>query len=1096
MMRVIPLLVLFSLCAPAFARAERTPERSEIHFAIPGPGVVLESSFSGQSLRRDSAGPDTFDIYGGPTRRLRDPDGIPGNGDEYVEGKFEDAGGLAPRGLSPNPGDWTGVDLTDQEPFWSVDTFNAANLNGNGVGNRAMWAGLPAGVEQSEGWSKAPGYGNDWFTVLQYESEPLADPSIGQTVQLDFVFNLDTESDYDFLRVEYERNGTWEEVYSESGSSRDPLTGQFEAPGWTFATRPGVLPIVYSGNDYGEGDRIRIRLVFMSDSAFSDEDGLIDTDGAVQLDDFVLTTSQSTFTEDFEGAGPFLFRPVKQPFAGDFAHVFSRLTDIDVCGENRTPQLAFIDFGQEPPNGPGTTGRTSTGGSTSPTWNYGNGFVVNYSGGLDGVPLHNAAVSPEVEWDLPGTEDDGAEFYGTTIEVTLWEHNPLSNGFFWFWDVRGFANGVWSPWDNDQFYYYLSATPRYTRLRLSVSHRLPAYPEKVQLRLGVVDLAAAFGFPGTDATPAPYYDDVRIAKVRVGGISLSTRSVDLANDAFPLSGSINASTAAARDALDVRFDMARDVSSGDMLASGDSVIVNATAVIPGTSIQQLVMKWSLRQNPLFDDPGIRVAPAGPFDADFASAVDAGGRTVWSGSVSMQPSTTATGIPIEDTYFADLPDEDFLYPGDLLHYYFEATDSDGRVTTLPTDTSGFGTWDAEGRSAYSRTYTVRALPTLTDASGAQPSLLVWNDFGRRGGEDEYAQAFTELGLIEGVDWDSYTTQGPSSGVSNGLGAAAVNGPLGRRGHGATVDQIAGYQTLVYFAGSLDTQLLSDGTNSGLNDKGADLLLLTAWKDLPGPRASVYFGDFVASAPTLDSPTLGAQYVTDAMGVELVSADVRSRIGGQTTPIVRPTGNAIGLDTAFLAYGGCFGINQFDAIRPLSSAFASHGFVNPSTDQLYTEVAAGVIHDRRVDGDRKVDVTFPFGFVYVWDPPARRDAAVSTRAQLLGEVLQYVGVGGVPGGSVVSAPSARRASLALFPSPFNPSTQVHFALPRAGMDASVVVFDVRGQRVRTLHDGAAATADLRLEWNGRDDLGQAVASGIYLVKAVTTGFVDTRKAVLVK
>jgi len=118
--------------------------------------------------------------------------------------------------------------------------------------------------------------------------------------------------------------------------------------------------------------------------------------------------------------------------------------------------------------------------------------------------------------------------------------------------------------------------------------------------------------------------------------------------------------------------------------------------------------------------------------------------------------------------------------------------------------------------------------------------------------------------------------------------------------------------------------------------------------------------------------------------------------------------------------------------------------------------------------------------------------STRARSLHCRLPHLGTPT----TAVDAPALRSASLAVHPTPFNPSPQVVFVLPRAGVDATVEVFNVRGERVRVLHDGAAASAELRLDWNGRDDRGSAVASGVYLVKATTLGFADTRKAVLVK
>jgi len=1074
---------------------------SELHFAVQGEGTVLSSATSSQSLLlREAAGPDTFDLYGGERRLVRDPDGVPGSGDEYVEGKFEDPLGVSPRGLSPNPGDWTGVDRTDQPNYWQVNTFNAENLNGNGAGNNAMWSGLEAGIPATAGWSDAPGYGNNWNDVLLYESAPLADQTVGQTVDLDFFFNYDTEVGFDFVHVEYEVAGTWVGILEISGTNKDPVTGVFPSPGVQFS-QVATGSIVYAGNDYAgpNGDQIRIRIRFESDGAFSDEDGDFVGSGATQVDDITVTSSLGAEFEDFEGGGPYLWTPDKEPFAGNFADVFAGFADIDPCVGNPTPQVGFIDYGQEPNNGPGTNGLASTGGTTSDNWSYGipGGFVFNYNGGLSlgEVNMNNEVWSPEFDWDLPGTADDGADVSGSAYSFTVWRHNPLANGIFYVWHIRSRVDGVWGPWVDRNFLHI--GPGQYFRKTNNTTDLVPQDVEQVQLALGGIDLASNFGFPGADATPAPLFDDVRFYKYRIGGISMTARTIDLANDGFPVSGEISAADQASRDLLDVPFDMARDISSGDVNVPGDSVIVDARAVIAGTAIQDLRMKWALRLNPTFEN-AIRTAPARAKDENVVTGTIVNGSEVWTGESLADSAVGSAGTVSEETFFVDLPDEDFMYPGDVLHYYIEATDSDGRVTTLPGNVDGFGQWDANGQSDYNRQWTVRALPTITDPAGDQPSVLVWNDFGRRGGENDFVSAFNQLGLLEGRDWDSYTTQGPSSGVSNGIGSAGVNNSLGdRRGHGATADQLAGYSTIVYLSGDLGTFLMSDGSNEGQNDKSPDLLVMTSWKNLAGQRNTVYFGDQLGSGLLNDSPTEGGTYVQTVMGITVNGSNVRPDIGGQTAPVVQPTGNVAGFDTGFIAYGGCPGLNGFDDIAPVGAgSSASHGFVDPGSGTVYPGIAAGVVFDRAAGVDRKVDITFPFGFVSLYDDVSRAVPGVSTRTLLLEEILTYLGENpGIPG-DATTAPSAREATLSVAPNPFNPKTTVRFALPRAGMEARVEVFNVRGELVKTLHVGVAQTADLNLEWNGRDDRGSSVASGVYLVKAVTEGFRDTRKAVLVQ
>lgn len=85
--------------------------------------------------------------------------------------------------------------------------------------------------------------------------------------------------------------------------------------------------------------------------------------------------------------------------------------------------------------------------------------------------------------------------------------------------------------------------------------------------------------------------------------------------------------------------------------------------------------------------------------------------------------------------------------------------------------------------------------------------------------------------------------------------------------------------------------------------------------------------------------------------------------------------------------------------------------------------------------------------------------------------------------------------VFPNPFNPQTTVRLAMARAGA-ATVQVFDVRGRRVRTLLDGAVEAGRHDLVWDGTDDAGRAVSSGVYFVRAVHRDGVDRHRVSLVK
>lgn len=73
------------------------------------------------------------------------------------------------------------------------------------------------------------------------------------------------------------------------------------------------------------------------------------------------------------------------------------------------------------------------------------------------------------------------------------------------------------------------------------------------------------------------------------------------------------------------------------------------------------------------------------------------------------------------------------------------------------------------------------------------------------------------------------------------------------------------------------------------------------------------------------------------------------------------------------------------------------------------------------------------------------------------------------------------LGAYPNPFNPSTSIAFSLDQPGR-ASVVVFDTRGRSVRSLIDGPLAAGSHSITWDGTDEVGGRVASGVYHVRLV--------------
>jgi len=83
----------------------------------------------------------------------------------------------------------------------------------------------------------------------------------------------------------------------------------------------------------------------------------------------------------------------------------------------------------------------------------------------------------------------------------------------------------------------------------------------------------------------------------------------------------------------------------------------------------------------------------------------------------------------------------------------------------------------------------------------------------------------------------------------------------------------------------------------------------------------------------------------------------------------------------------------------------------------------------------------------------------------------------------------------PNPFNPETTIGFAIPEAG-HVKLAIYDVAGRLVRTLVDGNRKAAYHREVWNGMDNNGTRVSSGVYFYKINAGRYVKTRKMVLLK
>lgn len=84
---------------------------------------------------------------------------------------------------------------------------------------------------------------------------------------------------------------------------------------------------------------------------------------------------------------------------------------------------------------------------------------------------------------------------------------------------------------------------------------------------------------------------------------------------------------------------------------------------------------------------------------------------------------------------------------------------------------------------------------------------------------------------------------------------------------------------------------------------------------------------------------------------------------------------------------------------------------------------------------------------------------------------------------------------YPNPFNAATNFRFTLPRASQ-VEINIFNIRGQRVKTIVDNPMEAGVYVVDWDGTDQNGDPVSSGIYFYRMNAGDFSDMKKMVLLK
>jgi hypothetical protein len=467
------------------------------------------------------------------------------------------------------------------------------------------------------------------------------------------------------------------------------------------------------------------------------------------------------------------------------------------------------------------------------------------------------------------------------------------------------------------------------------------------------------------------------------------------------------------------------------------------------------------------------------------------------------------------------------PGDTIYYFFEAVPNAGPPSYFHRNKAyRLG----QGVSNQTTTYTEACMQPmefmiLPDAGReVDGDVLYVDDSDDRGGPAEvyFDLAFEDLNVMNmagershGPFYAAFTSLvdifdviGPSSAVGNSLASRVQNFLLQLIGDPEVV-----YQKILWNSGNLSSALVCDGgpPNGGSGpDKSDDWTLLNnfmtghpnnpgiafwgddlaeEWATMTGAGAVAFRGNWMSHI------VLSTNHASVAWGLnpsEKVKGDlpesiyvIFDRVAAAPAPPKSDT---------YMAYGGCALINDFDVLAPTGPPCSEQGEYDGdgSGAVLAQATPRAPLTDARC-------VLSGHGYNYIRNEIPAEDAPPHVwmdRTEVLWDILTWFQNTYNEPISVDPLAFTNRLGDA-YPNPFNPTTTIKYEIKEQAQ-VTLKVYNVAGQLVRTLVDDVQTPKEggFTKEWNGLNNQGQPVSSGVYFYKLVTKNFSQTKKMVLLK
>jgi hypothetical protein len=996
-----------------------------------------------------------------------------------------------------------------------------------GVSQWNAWAGCDsiigtAGFQNNDAacddigfWIYQKGSGDDWNYALELRADGVDDNQAGANSTIKFDVRYDTECNYDYLYVEYStNNGTvWSFLrdsypsgtpavfnavsgnpdLNNGGTGRECGTDYFNS---SDQFDPGGGNVPWNGNDHSEwvtnvqftipespaGVGIRVRWRAFSDGAWSDQDGQGDTDGLAAIDNLLLIvdddgTPDGTAAETFE------------------TNNGVTLNGRDLASETLPGTVEFIT--------PAIIGDTFDGWHLEFDPKYSNkGNTCDFSddwmwaakpagGPLTANGFSFFLVSPRVKCD---------GWTGGLVQFAEYLCCPAATEDYTNQHVRLYdsANG-WSPWnDFDTFITFQGCEFWNMNTNWGMTAFLGTTIDSLQIGWEMLDINKAGDFEWGKHGQVQYLiDNVSIGSFDGTGTVFTSSAIDIFTDTFSRS-----------DPSHTPFLKNAEQGIWSGLAGGtrdfakqDSLTVQIND-FNGVNASNVDLWWR------HDNGGVGFGSFNKIDMSYSvpdplSPTDEGTYRVIIGKDDggVQDVNTPGGNRL------------IWKAGTTVHYYTKVTDNGANVSVWPNTAD-----DAE--PVYFE-FSVLPFGELTPSN--QRILLVDDVGGRTAVDFQNSNDFNPVGGAGFGDFDDPVFEVPENLIERSLillfggsetapnwdkydvGGAGSSQQCEPRGTSNTALGLGGfmsdlgaplYDVLIWPQLDLDAYSFADTTRLELKtylDRNGNLFAT-------GNEIAFFLG---AGGNNADS-TVG--FLGDYFGTTFPNA-ADDATGDRALNITGRAGTSLaGVELG--VYGECPRRWTFDRLTLGAPATGSQNSVladyTDSSDGLDNGRPSVIKNIRR--GTDNTFGTADDGVAVLTGFDVSALLSDASRACLMGRVLstdmlitilpgnQPACVRNGTGAPVVDARYGFQLANAA-PNPFTKSTSIQFSIA-SKEHVTIEVYNILGQKVRTLVDESMEPNTYTRDWDGRSDAGERVSNGIYFYKMVAGDYSDTKKAVLLK